>query len=41
MQENEGNITLERTPNYAEVAKSEKLYYTWGTYILTYKYEKD
>jgi len=39
MKENQDTYTLEWTPQYAEVAKSGELGYTWGTYILSYKDE--
>ena len=40
MKENQGNFKLEWTPQYAEVAKSGELGYTWGKYILSYRDEK-
>ena len=40
MKENQGDYQLEWTPQYAEVAKSGELGYTWGTYILSYRDEK-
>ena len=40
MKENQDDYKLEWTPQYAEVAKSGELGYTWGTYILSYKDEK-
>ena len=36
MKENQGDYTLDWSPQYAEVAKSGELGYTWGTYSLTY-----
>ena len=40
MKENQGDYKLEWTPQYAEVAKSGELGYTWGKYILSYRDEK-
>ncbi|MGB5288558.1 MAG: DUF4440 domain-containing protein [Ignavibacteriaceae bacterium] len=40
MKGNQGDYTLEWTPQYAEVAKSGELGYSWGTYVLSYKNEK-
>ena len=40
MKDNQGDYKLEWTPQYAEVAKSGELGYTWGTYILSYNDEK-
>ena len=40
MKDNQGDYKLEWTPQYAEVAKSGELGYTWGTYISSYNDEK-
>ena len=40
MKENQGDYKLEWTPQYAEVAKSGELGYTWGKYVLSYRDEK-
>jgi ketosteroid isomerase-like protein len=37
MKENQANYTLDWSPQYAEVANSGELGYTWGTYSLAYK----
>ncbi|MGB5896308.1 MAG: DUF4440 domain-containing protein [Ignavibacteriaceae bacterium] len=39
MKENQSNYVLDWSPQYAEVAKSGELGYTWGTYSLAYKDE--
>ena len=33
MKDNQGNYALDCSPQYAEIAKSGELGYTWGTYI--------
>jgi len=39
MKDNQGNYVLDWSPQYAEVAKSDDMGYTWGTYSLVYKDE--
>jgi len=39
MKDNQGNYVLDWSPQYAEVAKSGDMGYTWGTYSLAYKDE--
>ena len=39
MKDNQGNYVLDWSPQYAEVANSGDMGYTWGTYSLAYKDE--
>lgn len=37
MKDNQGNYTLNWSPQFAKITNSGELGYTWGTYVLSYK----